>query len=541
MDRRTATAVLLLVALATVLGFFRLGATPLVDPDEGRYASAAAGMLKTGDWIVPRFNGEPRLNKPPLAYWLQALAMKALGRGELAARLPSALAGLTVVLALLLHGYRRGERGVGLLAALVVLTAPLAFGGFHLAVPDALLAMITTVALLMALEVHEGRLALWPGSVLAATALGLAFLTKGHVPLGVFLSVEIGYLALRWKRVRLAPAPFLLGLGLILVMAAPWVVGVVFRIGWEPLREIVASEVARLGSGSAHPEPWHYYLWRYPLVLLPWTGFFLVALPAAWRRRHEPAVALALSWAFAPIVLFSASSGKNNLYLLPALPGAALLVGLTWAGRGAEGALADRRRLLPAALLAALLAVASAAFVLTHHSSRDVVAGHRTLVVVSTAAFCVVVATLASLRRGVALITALATVTAALLTGGLVAGPEVLAHGRSTRALAEAYRAQAGEGDDIVFYRTDAGQHASLVFYLDRPVRAAWRTRELRAVRREKSRMYLVTGDDDHARLVRGEIERWEGPLARTRELALYREVSRPGVAGLDDLVIDVD
>ena len=84
MSRPRSQNLLLLASLAllvlTLLLFGpRLGSIPLVDPDEGRYAAAARTMAETGDWVIPRFNGAPRLNKPPLAYWLQASFMLPLG------------------------------------------------------------------------------------------------------------------------------------------------------------------------------------------------------------------------------------------------------------------------------------------------------------------------------------------------------------------------------------------------------------------------------------------------------------------------------
>jgi 4-amino-4-deoxy-L-arabinose transferase-like glycosyltransferase len=503
--RGRAVAALLVVALAGFLSFYRLGETPLVDPDEGRYAVGAAGMLATGDWIVPRFNGEPRLNKPPLAYWLQAVAMAGVGRGETAVRLPAAAAGLVVVVALLAAGWRRR-------------------------VPDGVMAGFLCLALLAMLEIHEGRLAMWPGSLLAATALGLAALAKGHVPVAVFLVIEAAYLLLRRGRSRPALGPLAASAALVVVLFLPWALGVVSRVGWGPLGEAVTHEVERLADGAEHPEPWHYYLLRYPLVLLPWTGFLLSAAARAWRRRTEPAVAFALAWSLAPIVLFSVIRGKNNLYLLPALPGAALLVGLAWTGRSSGAALAERRRLMPVALVTAVLFVSGTAFLLGHHSSRDFFADHRAAAIATTAALVVVVVALAWWRRGAVLAGVLALFMSGLLVTALSVGPHVIGHGRSTKVLAEAYRAEEREGDDILFYRGSADKHASLLFYLDRPVATAWRSRTLRARRREPGRLFMVCGDDDYARLSGDEIARWEGPLASTRELALYREIGPPAL-----------
>src|SRR5262249_1877345 len=45
---------------------------PLIEPDESRYAQIPYEMLHSGDYLVPRLQGEPYLDKPPLFYWLVA-------------------------------------------------------------------------------------------------------------------------------------------------------------------------------------------------------------------------------------------------------------------------------------------------------------------------------------------------------------------------------------------------------------------------------------------------------------------------------------
>src|SRR6476619_3029225 len=64
---------------------------PLIDRDEPRFAEASREMRQSGDYLVPRLNGEYRFDKPPLAYWSQVLAYDLLGDNDFAARLPSVL------------------------------------------------------------------------------------------------------------------------------------------------------------------------------------------------------------------------------------------------------------------------------------------------------------------------------------------------------------------------------------------------------------------------------------------------------------------
>ncbi|HET9045448.1 MAG TPA: phospholipid carrier-dependent glycosyltransferase, partial [Casimicrobiaceae bacterium] len=82
-----------LVVMLVVARLATLGAYPLMDSTESRYAEIARKMLETGDWLVPQFDyGVPFWGKPPLSTWLAAASMAAFGVNEFAARLPSLMA-----------------------------------------------------------------------------------------------------------------------------------------------------------------------------------------------------------------------------------------------------------------------------------------------------------------------------------------------------------------------------------------------------------------------------------------------------------------
>src|SRR5439155_18772535 len=83
-------------------------------------------MLRTGDWILPLWNGSVVPSKPPLFHWLAAgpAALTGAGVTEHSLRVPSiALAGL-VVLLVFLAGRAWGGEHVGFMAALVLATTP---------------------------------------------------------------------------------------------------------------------------------------------------------------------------------------------------------------------------------------------------------------------------------------------------------------------------------------------------------------------------------------------------------------------------------
>src|SRR5690349_18416006 len=87
--------------LLLVLMLWQLGTPPVQRTQEARVLEVAREMLGKGwhDWLIPHINGEVRVQKPPLAYWLAAAAFEVGGVSEGVGRIPFALAGwATIVL-----------------------------------------------------------------------------------------------------------------------------------------------------------------------------------------------------------------------------------------------------------------------------------------------------------------------------------------------------------------------------------------------------------------------------------------------------------
>ena len=89
MLKRETYLVLTLLCVCLTLFFFRLGARPLWDRDEGMHAVTSKEMVLTGDWITTTFNGENFYDKPILYNWFAAIAFLLFGFTEFAARLPA--------------------------------------------------------------------------------------------------------------------------------------------------------------------------------------------------------------------------------------------------------------------------------------------------------------------------------------------------------------------------------------------------------------------------------------------------------------------
>ena len=91
-----------LALAAAVVWFVTPALRHLVPSDEGRYAEIAREMFASGDWVTIRYNELKYFEKPPLHFWMTALAYHVFGVSEWSARLWIALSGAAGVLQRLL-------------------------------------------------------------------------------------------------------------------------------------------------------------------------------------------------------------------------------------------------------------------------------------------------------------------------------------------------------------------------------------------------------------------------------------------------------
>ncbi len=188
--KRLGTCAALLV-LDLFFSFYHISDMPLLDPDEPRYAAAGRTMAEGGSWLVPKFNGEPRLNKPPLFYWMVALSNKAWGESnEVSARLPSILMGMLMLALTVWLGVRLFGDATGFLGGLILCTSPLYLAISRACIIDQTFSTLLSIALACLLLGLVGR---WPlpkvSPVLAAGIVGgIAFMAKGTAAVIVVLT-----------------------------------------------------------------------------------------------------------------------------------------------------------------------------------------------------------------------------------------------------------------------------------------------------------------------------------------------------------------
>src|SRR5262245_46479911 len=328
--------ILLIVGVLTVAAapfFFRLGAWPLIEPDEGRNAEVAREMLATGCWSVPHFNGLPYLDKPVMLFWMIAAVFHTLGVNESSARLPSALAAVATVLLTFDIGRRLLGRQRGLLAAIVVATSPIVMTYGRLVIFDLPLTAFATATLWGLLRARlGGRQYVW--LPVAGVAMGLGVLTKG--PVGVAVPLLVWFAGrTRLPGERGSAGAALLATAVVAMMVGPWLI-TVLRQQPDFLRYAVVDETfLRVTSAQQFHRgaPVYFYLETLGWALGIWGVLLLLLAPGligVWRTggRDGGVVAFATRGTVALVVFFTLSASKRPHYILPAMVPLGLLVAI---------------------------------------------------------------------------------------------------------------------------------------------------------------------------------------------------------------------
>jgi len=386
----------LLVVVVAGVRLATLGAYPLLDPTEARYAEIARKMLETGDWVMPQFDyGVPFWGKPPLSTWLSAAAMGAFGSNEFAARLPSFLLLIGSGTLVWRLAAARGGRDQGLWTLVPFATTGLVFVAAGAVMTDPALALGTTLSMAgFWLAVNGSSRRAGAGMFFFGLAIGL--LAKGPVA-AVLTFVPIGAWTLwtrRWATVWQA-LPWLAGAAATTVLVVPWYWAAeraspgfldYFLVG-EHWKRFVESGWKGDLYGAAHARPrgmiWLFWIAAalpWSLLALGWLARAAVRRPDDARRlAADPWLAYLVLWTVTPMLFFTVSGNVLATYVLPGLPAFALLVGELW--RPAPG---DAHALRPAVRVAIagalILPVAMAAAIVTQRHRFEYVLSHRALV-----------------------------------------------------------------------------------------------------------------------------------------------------------------
>ena len=327
--------ILILLSLCFFVFFFGIGNYGLLDKDEPRYAGTALEMLKNNDWIIPKFNFQNRFDKPILFYWLIALSYKLFGVSDFTSRLTSAICGILCVLFTWYTAKKVFGRKIAFLSALVLVTSiEFVLLGRRAATDMTLCFFFSSsmYSIFLSYYIKDFRVKIvW--CVLAGIFCGLSALTKGPVGVLLPLIVLTGFLFVKKQfDVKHLKVYFII-LFFALLVSLPWYLKVHFATNGEFIREFFFEHNLKRFTSivGEHPGPFWFYI---PVVLggfIPWTFFFLAAIPSLskhwFKKTFNKLLLFSFVWVIIVFLFFSFSTTKLATYILLIFPPLSIITG----------------------------------------------------------------------------------------------------------------------------------------------------------------------------------------------------------------------
>jgi 4-amino-4-deoxy-L-arabinose transferase-like glycosyltransferase len=314
--------------VAFLAGLPGLLAVPPLDRDESRFAQATAQMLESRDFVVIRYQEEPRFKKPVGIHWLQAASVSAFSNPEdraiWAYRIPSLLGAMLAAAACAWGASAFFGAPAGMLAGAMLGTTFLLSTEALIAKTDATLCGTTTLALAalarLYAEARDGPPAGKRAWLLFWLGVSVGTLVKGPVaPMVVGLTIAALCLMDR-KAAWLGRLNWIWGLIILVAICGPWAGAVTVATDGGFWSAALGGDLApKLAGGQeTHGAPPGYHTLLAPLLMFPMTLLLPAAAVTAWTRWREPGVRFALAWLIPTWIVFEALPTKLVHYTLPA-------------------------------------------------------------------------------------------------------------------------------------------------------------------------------------------------------------------------------
>ncbi|MCX8063583.1 MAG: glycosyltransferase family 39 protein [Candidatus Hydrogenedentes bacterium] len=341
-----------------------IGGYDLWSPDEPRYAEVAREMMASGDYLVPRVNGIPYLEKPPLFMWCIVLFSTPFGDvTEVSARLPSLFSGIATSILVYLLAKNLFNRRTAWLSAIIFITMQRVWWQARFGQIDMLLSFLLTLSLYAFYrwerELKESNERKLGWLITFYVSIAGALFSKGLGTLVFPVLFLITYLAMEkrtilWRRQRLEGGAiatvqekkYILAKMLLiemkplqglLIVALPYTIWYMYA-RWTGSTELNVETTQVVGSdlfkqtlgrfllGVSHPQPPWYYFITVPVDMFPWSLFLLWIIPFVWKNKGSDSnIRFLLYWIVPAFVFFSIAIGKRAVYLLPIFPTIAIL------------------------------------------------------------------------------------------------------------------------------------------------------------------------------------------------------------------------
>ena len=320
---------LYLMAIALILLLINLNSWGVLEASEARYAEISREMFRSGNLLQPTLLNIFHFHKPPVTFWLTDLGFELFGINAFGAR-------FFLQLSLILQGiliYLISQRLFAVqvrsvLAVIIYLSFPLSIMSARNLTTDSFLTTLV-LAVIYAMTVYYCQRQVW-GIYGAALFIGIGFLTKGPAIFVVPFFYWFYLMFARRLNYRVPIKHLIISSVLCLTLGLSWYVVVAqqlpsltdYFLGRQLADRVLDAET------FDRTKPGWYYLLVIITTTLPWFFVYIASLfrPGYRLVKNVDARQLSLYWLLLPFIIFSLTSSKLMMYLLPIYPGLAMIL-----------------------------------------------------------------------------------------------------------------------------------------------------------------------------------------------------------------------
>ncbi len=334
-----------LLIFSAVIYLSAIGFKELWKTDETRVAGISANMARTGEYAMPYLNGEEFLEYPPLYYWTTAISYKIIGKTLFASRLSSALCAIFSVLLIFVLVRKMGHEPItAFMAGIIAATTGQFWSIGNRCLVDMMLCFFIVASMYSFYTIHTSflnkekfsKIFIW--CLILIASFGFGIMTKSLLGLAVPSCALFFWLLIEsilnksiylksWISLILCSILSFIPVGL-------WMLQLYEKFGYDAVHTVaVINTFGRFfGSYKQHENPAWYYLGKLPEQFLPWTVVLgIVAAFMIYKKIKFPLNRdnrFLFCWIIFPFLLFSLSTGKRPVYLLPLYPATAVIMAL---------------------------------------------------------------------------------------------------------------------------------------------------------------------------------------------------------------------
>ncbi|MBC8166759.1 MAG: glycosyltransferase family 39 protein [Bryobacteraceae bacterium] len=310
-----------IAVLSAILFIAPLRTGDLTGYDDASFSHISQEIVRSGDWLTLHSNGYPAFEHPPLFEWIQAAVFSVFGISDMAARMPSALFGLGIVLLVYFLASKIFNDSLSAVLAMLVMAGSIYFVKYAARamtdVPFTFFFLCAICAWWLARD--DPR---WYPA--AGLAVGAALMTRGFMGFGLPVIFVIEAVLTRRR------PPLGYGIAAAVIAFAPlaaWYVHL-FSYGDEFLqvhsqwldRQVYGALTPAWRRFTGAPE----YAWMLVKSYWPWLPFLIAGLVTAIRSRDRRWI-LPIVWLAVVFAICSVTKSRVLRYMLPAYPAMAIL------------------------------------------------------------------------------------------------------------------------------------------------------------------------------------------------------------------------